>query len=519
MEWSDEQKAIFEWFKRGSGNLIVRARAGTGKTTTIVAAVKLAPEKKVLIAAFNKTIERELSKKVSWPIRTKTLHGLGFEFIKKNYGGKVSVDTDGDREWQLAKDALPSGVNRKIIRFVASLHTKVRECNPWAASIKDVESVAMRFGMLADNDLKLLGFDDTAMHAAALRAVEAAAHWTGAIDFADMIFLPCRHALCRPIYKLVVIDEAQDMTEAQLHIAQEACSGRIAIVGDDRQAIYGFRGADSGSIDRLKLELEAKELSLTTTYRCPKKVVRLANTIVNDYFAAPDAPEGIQLSVGPEKMMKMVKPGHLILSRTNAPMAKVCMALIAKGVPAKIRGRDVGRNIMKLIDKMGVKDLTNILKRLVLWKAAEHKKVKRKLDAEKIREKKAGELVEFIDDQVELIFNLADNCENYQELRDKCFTLFSDKEGAESVILSSVHKAKGTEAPVVWIFDNTLRYPKRDEPPDTEEENIRYVAYTRAMQELYLVDYPEKEEKDSVNQNDGPYLKDENDRDSAEQYS
>ena len=71
---------------------------------------------------------------------------------------------------------------------------------------------------------------------------------------------------------MVVVDEAQDMTSAQLEIAVGACKrgGRVVIVGDDRQAIYGFRGADSGGLDRLKKLLKAKELGLTTTYRLPE---------------------------------------------------------------------------------------------------------------------------------------------------------------------------------------------------------------------------------------------------------
>jgi DNA helicase-2/ATP-dependent DNA helicase PcrA len=58
-----------------------------------------------------------------------------------------------------------------------------------------------------------------------------------------MIYLPLAWNLTAKDYQLVVVDEAQDMTAAQLEIAQRVCNGRICVVGDDRQAIYGFRGA------------------------------------------------------------------------------------------------------------------------------------------------------------------------------------------------------------------------------------------------------------------------------------
>ncbi len=42
--WSDQQTAIFDFVANGKGNLVVRARAGTGKTTTGVEALNHAPK-------------------------------------------------------------------------------------------------------------------------------------------------------------------------------------------------------------------------------------------------------------------------------------------------------------------------------------------------------------------------------------------------------------------------------------------------------------------------------------------
>lgn len=74
MRWSDQQESIFEWFQSGRGNLVVRARAGTGKTTTIIEGIKRARERNILLAAFNKSIE--LAAKLGSAGRAKTLHGL-----------------------------------------------------------------------------------------------------------------------------------------------------------------------------------------------------------------------------------------------------------------------------------------------------------------------------------------------------------------------------------------------------------------------------------------------------------
>ena len=128
-----------------------------------------------------------------------------------------------------------------------------------------------------------------------LEILKAAEEPTEAIDFADMIFLPLRKGMVYPSYELVVIDEAQDMTRPQLEIARRATTkdGRIFIVGDDRQAIYGFRGADSGALDRLKEQLQATELGLKTTYRCGRAIVERAREYVPDFEAAPTVEEGV----------------------------------------------------------------------------------------------------------------------------------------------------------------------------------------------------------------------------------
>ena len=60
------------------------------------------------------------------------------------------------------------------------------------------------------------------------------------IDYPDMMFLPFAWDLLTPDYDLVVVDEMQDTSKAQLLMAQTVCRGRIAGFGDRHQAIYGI---------------------------------------------------------------------------------------------------------------------------------------------------------------------------------------------------------------------------------------------------------------------------------------
>ena len=86
-----------------------------------------------------------------------------------------------------------------------------------------------------------------------------------------------------------------------------------------------------------------------------------------------------------------------------------------------------------------------------------------------------------LQDNVDTINTLAETVTSVEELTRKLEMLFNDEAGAASVMCSTVHKAKGLEADRVWVLEDTLRNG------GIEEENIRYVAYTRARHELVLV--------------------------------
>lgn len=478
--WSSQQQAIFAWFEQGRGNLVVRARAGTGKTTTILEGVERAPERQILLAAFNKSIAKELQARVRNPrVEAKTLHGLGFKYVRRNWTGVQVEDDDrrGERAGKLARRACGEQAPDPIVKVVANLHTKVREIAPHARDVADVESIAARFDLLPDGEWEQDGWGVREVCDAALRAMGFAKERVEAIDFADMIFLPLVHRWVRPWFDLVVVDEAQDMSEAQLELATLACrrSGRIAVVGDDRQAIYAFRGADSGSLDRLKSELHATELGLTTTYRCCQLVVDLARKLVPDYEAAPGAPAGEILRADSEQMLDQAVEGDFVLSRTNAPLVKICMALLRRNVRARVKGRDVGRGVVALIRKMRARTVAALPAKLAAYV---EKEIAR---AQKLAEGPREARVEFVTDQQAIVLALMEGASTVAELETRCNELFSDDVERAAVMCSTVHRAKGLETERTFLLEGTFRGGY------IEEDNIRYVAITRAKARLTWV--------------------------------
>lgn len=487
--WSDEQEAIFDWFAHGTGNLVVQARAGTGKTTTIVEAIQRAPEQKILLAAFNNVIARELRGRIEcgWgtPYEVKTLHALGFAFCKQQWGKRLGVDNDV-RAIGLARAALAQAGEqppRAVLSHVARLNQKVRELAPRAATIDEVLRVAASYQLLIDDtdqdDLRFTD-DDAALAVLACLELAAKAPTEGKIDFADMIFLPLRNGWCRPWFHLVVVDEAQDMSAPQLEIAQRACkrTGRIAVVGDDRQAIYGFRGADSGALARMVRELDATLLGLRTTYRCPRAVVAVAKEYVPDYAAAPEAPEGAVVdNKRVVDLIDLVKPGDFVLSRKNAPLVPLCFSLLRKGIPAAIRGCNVAEGLARRVRKLQPEDLADLVGKLRAWADRESEAALRKYDEDVAQARVAA-----VEDQREALEAIADGCADLAELDLRLQTLFSDEDPAGRVMLSTVHRAKGLEADTVYMLRDTFWAD-----PEGEEVNLLYVAVTRAKQTLYRV--------------------------------
>jgi len=501
--WSDEQNPIFGWFATGAGNLVIRARAGTGKTTTVVEGINRAHDGRILLAAFNKVIADELQSRIRKPgAEAKTLHALGFQFLRQAWP-KAKVERKGEgisRKYGLADRVLPARAPQSLRRAVADLHTAGRDqlVNHTVATLLPL---AFKQDIVLTGELEDLGYTEDDLAGFALSCIELAAERTEVIDFADMIFLPLRHKWTQRRYDLVVIDECQDMNLAQIALAQSVARDRIVVVGDDRQCLYSWRGADADSLDRLKKLLKAQELGLKTTFRCPKTVVALAAQLVPDFVAAPAAPEGVVRRVnGVADALSAVGIGDFILSRTNAPLVPLCLTLLKRGVPARVRGRDIAAGLTalckRLETKSGARELPELLTALSVWCHDIFTATTRKVEAGKLEEEQATELISDAQQRLDTIVALADGLASIRELYSRFDTLFSDSNPVSQVTLSTVHRAKGLEADRVWLLESTFRRKVPcglDGASETrwregdEEQNIRYVAITRAKRELVWV--------------------------------
>jgi superfamily I DNA/RNA helicase len=246
-------------------------------------------------------------------------------------------------------------------------------------------------------------------------------------------------------------------------------------------SIYGFRGADRHAIDRIIEGLDAKTLPLSVSYRCPSKVVFLAQEVVKDIEPAPNAEEGIVRTVNYGNVVDGARPGDFVLSRTNAPLMGVCLELLRRNVPATVAGKDIGAAIQALVKKSRCGSINELNLWLGIWLKEEHEKSKRR-----------PRYFQLQADKVAALRILMDDCRGISDIVTKLDRMFSDDTPTSRVICSTVHKAKGLERKRVWMLNSTF-YLSYEGVDKIEEENIWYVAVTRSMSELYLCDTPVKE--------------------------
>lgn len=492
MKRTPQQEAVIESFRSGTGDVCVTARAGAGKTTVLIDGVAARPARTTAtMCAFNKRIADELDERLqsagAQRVVAKTLHSIGNRAIMRAFQAKgMRPRINKDREAQLAQEALGGDfASDDDVRNVAKLAVLVKESRPDGLLHDELRDFAIDQG-LADSDddeadtVEVAERRATAAEAVLERSLDTA---SGEISFADMLWLPLVMRWSPDASDLVCIDEAQDMNLSQLRLAARVrkSGGRIVVCGDDRQAIYSFRGAAPGALERVATGLRAERLKLTVTFRCATSIVDEARRIVPDLDPAPGAIAGEVRQGLSAEMLRDAKIGDFVLSRINAPLARICLGLIRAGTPARIAGNDIGPTLIKLVRRIAKRaggSMKELLERLVLWRDRE---VSKAIAA------KRQERAEFVIDQADTLIGLSEDCDDVSDLIDLIERVFAD-DGKPRVVCSTIHRAKGLEADRVWLLSDTLdRIKPKDEVQEVEEQNLRYVAITRARRELVYV--------------------------------
>jgi superfamily I DNA/RNA helicase len=105
---------------------------------------------------------------------------------------------------------------------------------------------------------------------------------------------------------------------------------KVIAVGDPCQAIYGFRGADTRSMGKLRNQYNADTLYLTTSFRCAVNICAEARWRAPDMQSPAWAKEGLVLT--PDRWTAEDVPDQVfIVCRNNAPIYSMALRLLVAG--------------------------------------------------------------------------------------------------------------------------------------------------------------------------------------------
>lgn len=485
---SPQQQNIWAAVVNDTSHTIVEARAGTGKTFTMIEALKKAPRNlSSCFVAFNKSIADELATKVPQHSRACTLHSLGNTAIR-SAGFKPTLDSY--KSYKIIEELYGKHIHRSIISALAKVTSYAKNTLKSELTPERLKELAFESGV--DDRL---GPD---MLAGIPEVLRESAEQTHTIDFDDMIWLPIVNDLPLPQFDLLAVDESQDLNRVQQQLAMRA-GRRIILVGDPFQSIYAFRGADSDSIANMEKYLGETPLGvdaypLTVSRRCPKQAVALVRRLVPDFEALPDAMEGDILTGSTEDLFDSVADGDMILSRVNAPLLSLAYRLLRKDIPCKVQGRDIGEGLRLLIAKIEPDhnaSINTLLSKAHDWEQREQSRI---LSAYKYG---VEAKLSVLQDRFDCVRSLSEDCKTVGDIAARIKSLFADVSNKDSkglVLLSSIHKSKGLEADHVWVAEpSKVPHPMAKTASDMDQErNLAYVLGTRFKQTItFLGEVPE----------------------------
>jgi DNA helicase-2/ATP-dependent DNA helicase PcrA len=279
------------------GPLLVLAGAGTGKTRTLVARAAWlceqgVPPPRILLLTFTRRAADDMLSRAAACARPAggritggTFHAIAHRIIRQHAESfslppRFTVIDPGDvadlLDARRADHGL-AGTQRRAPRagVCADIYTRcvntqqtvtevVRAEYPWCAEY--TSQLGELFG-----------------------AYTAHKRSHGLVDFDDLLLLwraaladPGAGPVLRGMFDAVLVDEYQDVNAVQADIARLLTpdTGCLTCVGDDAQAIYGFRGADPGHLRRLSVTFPGLTVvRLGRNYRSRRAVLRLANAV------------------------------------------------------------------------------------------------------------------------------------------------------------------------------------------------------------------------------------------------
>ncbi len=453
MKPTAEQQEIIE---ADAGTLVINAFAGSGKTTTLEAYARARPGVRFTYLAFNRATKEDAARRFPSNVKCITSHALAYRDFGRHYEGKIgnakplTIAAACNTSYPIAKTALDTVTN-----FLCSPDDKLDLDKHLPVRSRTEDAIVFEY---------------------------ANAIWKRMQDTSDRkVFIPHDgylklYQLSKPTIDTDIIlgDEWQDTNPAVTNIVDRQTARKV-FVGDENQAIYGFRGA----VNALANVEADKRLYLSSSFRFGPGIASLATLLLRDWKGELREIKGM----GKHATIFSVSDNEprALLARTNSGLFDAAVKVMLSNQPFGYVG-DVKNYRLDMVHDA--------------WRLKRHRKAEitdpsvRPFQSYADMERYADETD---DKELKMLIKVV------KEYGDDIPILIGRiKAGAKpaldgnEVVLTTAHKSKGLEFPSVVLLDDFA--PLKECPqnggwlegPKDEDINLLYVAATRAEKKIRL---------------------------------
>lgn len=383
------------------GPLLVLAGPGSGKTFTVTRRILFlleqgVPPEQILVITFTREAAQSMQRRFQeasksfQPVNFGTFHSVFFHILQRSNALKSTKLLTN-----LEKKNLILPILKKYQNNTESdqSNDNLREdCNSILAAVSYYKNTLKS---QEASDKLSLEWKPKFHHI--MDEYQQSVNACGKLDFDDMLSR-CRQLLIedermrrfwQEHFRYILIDEFQDINPVQYEVisilAQE--HAHIFAVGDDDQAIYGFRGSDPECLRRFEREYKAERMLLDVNYRSHPQIVRASLAVIGENknrFEKQIKPDPLRKQVGGEERVRMhpftekedqyvylidrlnnfhrenqkaeKRKECAVLFRTNSEMQGLAVRLRSAGIPFAM-----GERMQSIYEHFIAKDVTAYL--------------------------------------------------------------------------------------------------------------------------------------------------------------
>ena len=266
------------------GAILIIAGAGSGKTRVITYRIANMldsgiPQSQILALTFTNKAAKEMSERIKSLTQKKlqnltvsTFHAFGVRILQQDID-KLGWRTNFSIYDETDRSALIKETGREL---------------QFTPDALDVYKIGNLFSNIKTGRKTWDGAND--MYKELYEGYQSGLKLFNAVDFDDLIMLPIKLfrdfpdvlARYKERYKYIMVDEFQDTSHQQYEMMRLLADKNVAVVGDDDQSIYSWRGADYKNIVQFEKDFpDVKEIRLEQNYRSTETILAAANGVIS----------------------------------------------------------------------------------------------------------------------------------------------------------------------------------------------------------------------------------------------